>query len=60
LSVVKFVFVKSFSKKVNLEFLWNNDIITAPNGPRPFTKITNEEFEMIMKESNTEIHTIGE
>ena len=60
LSVVKFVFVKSFSKKVNLEFLWNNGIIAAPNGPRPFTKITNEQFEMIMKESNTEIHTIGE
>ena len=60
LSVVKFVFVKSFSKKVNLEFLWNNGIIAAPNGPRPFTKITNEQFETIMKESNTEIYTIGE
>ncbi len=60
LSVLKFVFVKSFFKKVNLEFLWDNGIILAPNGPRPFTKITNNQFEMIMKESNTKLYTIGE
>lgn len=54
LSVLKFVFVKSLTKKINLEFLWNNGIIAAPNGPRPFTKITDEQFKMIMSESNTE------
>lgn len=60
LSVLKFVFVKSFTKKITLEFLWNNSIIAAPNGPRPFTKITDEQFEMIMSESNTEKLMIGE
>lgn len=55
LSVLKFVFVKSFVKKVPLNFLWSNNIIDAPNGPRPFTRITNEQFEMIMNESNTKI-----
>lgn len=60
LSVLKFVFVKSFTKKVNLEFLWDNGIIEAPKGPRPFTKISNDQFEMIMKESNTEIYRAGE
>ena len=60
LSVLKFVFVKSLTKKINLEFLWNNGIIVAPNGPRPFTKITDEQFEMIMSESNTEKIMIGE
>ena len=60
LSVLKFVFVKSLTKKVTLEFLWENGIVAAPGGARPFTRITNEQFEMIMKESNTEIYTIGE
>ena len=60
LSVIKFVYVKSFVKKVNLDFLWNHKIIAAPNGPRPFTKITDEQFGIIMKEADTEIYTIGE
>jgi len=60
LSVIKFVYVKSFVKKVNLDFLWNNNIIAAPNGPRPFTKISDEQFEKILTESQTEIYTIGE
>ena len=50
LSVIKFVYVKSFVKKVNLEFLWNNNIVSAPNGPRPFTKISDEQFENILTE----------
>ena len=60
LSVLKFVFVKSFTKKITLEFLWSNGIIAPPNGPRPFTKITDEQFELIMSESNTEKLMIGE
>lgn len=60
LSVLKFIFVKSFERKVNLEFLWNNGIIMAPNGPRPFTKITDEQYEMILRESNTEMFMAGE
>ena len=60
LSVIKFVYVKSLTKKVNLEFLWNNNIIISPNGPRPFTKITDKQFEKILIESQTEIYAIGE
>lgn len=60
LSVLKFVYVKSLVEKVNLAFLWDNGITAAPKGPRPFTKITNEQFEIIMNKSNTELYAIGE
>ena len=60
LSVLKFVYVKSLVEKVNLAFLWDNGITAAPRGPRPFTKITNEQFEIIMNKSNTELYAIGE
>ncbi len=60
LSVLKFVYVKTLNKKVTLDFLWNENIVPAPNGPRPFTKITSAEFEKIINESNTEIFSVGE
>ncbi len=58
LSVIKFVYVKSLIKKVNLDFLWNENIISSPNGPRPFTKITNSDFQKIINKSETEIYSV--
>lgn len=56
LKVLKFVYVKSLSKKLTLEYLWNHDIISPPDGPRPFTRLTNDQFEMILRDSGTELY----
>lgn len=53
--VLKFIFVKSFGHKLILKHLWDNDVIPFPKGPRPFTRITDEQFEMIMRESQTDL-----
>lgn len=53
--VLKFVFVKCFVKRPILRFLWDNDIIASPNGPRPFTRITDEQFNKILKEAQTDL-----
>jgi predicted nucleic acid-binding protein len=55
LIVVKFIYVKSLKKRPILEFLWDSKIINPPNGPRPFTKITDSQFESILKKAETEI-----
>lgn len=53
--VLKFVFVKSFAKRPILKFLWDNDIIAFPGGPRPFTRISDEQFNMILSEAQTDL-----
>jgi len=53
--VLKFIFVKSFGSKLILKSLWDNNIIPFPNGPRPFTRITDEQFEFILNESQTDL-----
>lgn len=55
LKVIKFVYVKSLSKKLTLNYMWNNNIVQFPNGPRPFTKITDAQFNMILRDSDTKI-----
>ena len=55
LKILKFIFVKSLSKRLTLGYLWDHNIIAAPGGPRPFTPITDEQFDMIIKDSETEI-----
>lgn len=56
LQVIKFAYVKELVKKVNLGFLWNRGIIEAPNGPRPFSAISEEQFDTIINESKTELY----
>ena len=53
IKVLKFVYVKSLNKRLTLGWLWENGIITPGEGPRPFTRITNEQFEKIKIDSNT-------
>lgn len=53
--VMKFIFVKSFVKRPILKFLWDNNIITFPRGPRPFTRISNDQFNMILNEAQTDL-----
>jgi hypothetical protein len=58
LVIVKFIYTKSLKKRPTLEFLWDNNIINPPRGPRPFTKITNEQFDSIINKSETDINFI--
>ena len=55
LLVISFIFVKSLSHRLTLGYLWDNNIIQAPKGPRPFTRITDTQFNKILKDSNTTI-----
>ena len=53
--VLKFIFVKSLEKRPILKFLWDNNIIAFPNGPRPFTRISDDQFNMILSEAQTDL-----
>ena len=53
--VLKFIFVKSLTKRPILKFLWDTDIIAFPGGPRPFTRITDEQFNMILNKAQTDL-----
>ena len=53
--ILKFIFVKSFNKRPILKTLWDNQIISFPDGPRPFTKITDNEFNFIVEEAETNL-----
>jgi len=53
--VLKFIFVKSLVKRPILNYLWNNGIIPFPNGPRPFTRISDAHFNMILNEAQTDL-----
>ena len=55
LKILKFIFVKSLTKRLTLGYLWEHDVIAAPGGPRPFTAITDAQFDMIVQDSETEI-----
>jgi len=58
LTIIKFVYAKKLTKRPTLNFLWENKILNFPNGARPFTKITDSQFESILKESQTDIKFI--
>lgn len=53
--VVKFIFIESLANKLILKKLWDMNIISFPNGPRPFTEISDEQFNAILKESGTDL-----
>ena len=60
LCVVKFIYITSFVNKLNLGYLWEHRIIEAPNGPRPFDKLTDAQFEQIVRDSRTKLYRNGE
>lgn len=55
LLVVKFIYVKSLTKRLNLDSLWNLNIVQKSKGPRPFDQICDSDFETILQKSNTDI-----
>lgn len=56
LLVVKFIFVKSLTKRITLGELWNCGIVPQNSGPRSFDHISNTYFDMILSKSKTKIH----
>ncbi|WPL38891.1 hypothetical protein [Malacoplasma iowae] len=53
--VIKFIYLKKMKEYLNLSYLWNKGIIEYQKGPRPFTRITNDKFDLILNDSKTEI-----
>ena len=58
IKVLKFVFVKSLSRRITLGELWDLGIVQAPNGPRSFSKITDDQFDTLLKVSGTQVNFI--
>lgn len=56
LCVVKFIFIKSLVSKPTLGYLWDENIVQPPNGPRPFEKLSDLQYEKIIRESNTTLY----
>lgn len=54
IKILKFIFVKSLNKRLNLDYLQDHNIIEKGKGPRPFTAITDTQFDMIMHDSLTD------
>lgn len=55
LKIIKFIFVKSLTKRLILEYLWDNGIVEYYKGPRSFMKLTDKQFDMILRDSDTEL-----
>ena len=55
LSVIKFIQVKSLEKRPILNQLRDLEIISQGKGPRPFTRITDEQYEKILQLAQTSI-----
>jgi len=55
LKILKFIFVKSLVKRLTLEYMWNNNIVAAPNGPRSFMRLSDEQFDAIVSDSQTNL-----
>lgn len=60
LLILRFIYVKSMTKRLTLEYLWKNNIIQASKGPRPFTRISDSQFMKILQNSETGIKFIKE
>lgn len=56
LLVIKFIYVKSLNRRLNLIHLWENGYVPQNSGPRPFDVISDEHFEQLLRDSNTEIY----
>ena len=59
LCVVKFIYIKSLASKLTLEYLWNENIVQPPSGPRPFMKLSDLQFEKTIKDSKTSLYREG-
>lgn len=58
LKIMKFIFVKSLTKRLTLGYLWEHDIVPLTKGPRSFMRLTDEQYNQIMHDSQTEVKYI--
>lgn len=58
--VIKFIYINILESRLNLKYLWENNIIEYPHGPRPFIKLDNTQYEKIIKDSHTKIYKVGD
>ena len=58
LKIIKFIFIKSLTKRLTLEYLWDHDIVAAPYGPRSFMKLSDEQYNQIIRDSGTEMNYV--
>lgn len=58
LKIIKFIFVKSLTKRLTLEYLWKHNIVLPPGGPRSFMKLTDEQYNQIIRDSQTEMRYV--
>ncbi len=58
LLVIKFIFVKSLNNRLNLIHLWENGIIPQNSGPRPFDMISDNDFDSMLRDSNTQVYVL--
>lgn len=56
LKVLKFVYVKSLTNRITLDYLQQHGIVDPGQDPRPFTHITNEQFSTILRDSETTLY----
>lgn len=56
--LIKMILIKPLNKKVILKSLWENCIVTPPNGPRPFDEISDDSFKKILKLSDTKLYEV--
>ncbi|MBE6679535.1 MAG: hypothetical protein E7598_03335 [Ruminococcaceae bacterium] len=56
LKVLKFAYVKSLTKRITLDYLQQHGIVELGQGPRPFTRITDAQFAMILHDSETTLY----
>ena len=58
--VIRFIYIASLEKRPILNFLWENNIIASGTGPRVLTAISDEQFDLIMNKSETDIRYVEE
>lgn len=58
LKVLKFIYVKSLTKRLTLQYLQEHGIVEPKTGPRSFMRLTDEQFDDIIHDSQTEIRYI--
>lgn len=58
LKVLKFIFVKSLTKRLNLGYLWDHGIVSPPSGPRSFHQLTDAQYNQILRDSKTDIQYV--
>lgn len=54
-TIVKLLEIKPLNNKVILDILYNKGIVEEKSGPRPFHKLTDDQFSYIIRESKTKL-----